>query len=110
MDIVTESKLLMISLGAAPVMWLMIGLSIISVAIIVERVLFFLSARGDFAQLARTFAQHLRTGDLEGAHRLLAESRSLEAEVVIAGVDEAERGAAAAREAMAGASAAQSCS
>ena len=80
MDIVNQAKLLMISLGAAPVMWLMIGLSIISIAIIVERLIFFVSVRVDFATLARTFATHLRSGDLEAAHRELERSRSLEAE------------------------------
>jgi biopolymer transport protein ExbB/TolQ len=107
MDIVTQAKLLMIYLGAAPVMWLMIGLSIVSIAIIVERLIFFLSVRTDFARLARTFAGHLRTGDLAAAQVLLERSRSLEAEVVSAGLEEAERGASAAREAMVGAAAAQ---
>jgi len=105
MDIVTQAKLLMLSLGAAPVMWLMVGLSIVSIVIIVERALFFFSVRGDFAALARSFSERLRAGDLTGAHALLESSRSLEAEVVLAGLDEYERGANAAREAMAGATA-----
>ena len=107
MDIVTQSKLLMIQVGAAPVMWLMIGLSIISIAIIVERSLFFLSSRTDFAALAAAFSRHLGDGDREGARALLESTRSFEAEVVLAGIVQARRGATAAREAMAGASAVQ---
>jgi len=107
MDIVTQAKLLMLSLGAAPVMWLMVALSIISTIIIAERALYFFSLRCDFAALARAFTQHLCDGDLHGARGLLEESRSLEAEVVLAGLDESERGANAAREAMAGATAVQ---
>ena len=107
MDIVTQAKLLMLSLGAAPVMWLMLALSLISAVIIVERALFFFSARTDFAALARGFSQQLRSGDLLAARGLLESSRAFEAEVVLAGLDEAERGATAAREAMAGASAVQ---
>jgi len=107
MDIVTQAKQLMLSLGAAPVMWLMLALSVASLAVIVERTLFFLSVRSDFAQLARAFSQHLRDGDLTAAQLLLSRSRSLEAEVVAAGLDEAERGASAAREAMAGVQAVQ---
>jgi biopolymer transport protein ExbB len=107
MDIVTQAKMLMITLGAAPVMWLMIGLSLISIAIIVERSLFFFGVRADFARLAKALSQSLRERDFQGARALLESSRSLEAEVVLAGLDEAERGPTAAREAMAGASAVQ---
>ncbi|MDB4976885.1 MAG: MotA/TolQ/ExbB proton channel family protein [Myxococcaceae bacterium] len=107
MDIVTQAKLLMIYLGAAPVMWLMIALSLVSCAIIVERALYFFSVRSDFAALARSLSQHLRDDDYGAARVLLEDSRALEAEVVLAGLDEAERGAKAVREAMAGASAVQ---
>ncbi len=107
MDIVIQAKWLMLALGAAPVMWLMIALSLISFAIIVERALFFFSARCDFAALARGFSQQLRLGDHLAARGLLESSRSLEAEVVLAGLDEVERGAQAVREALAGATAVQ---
>lgn len=107
MDIVTQAKNLMITLGAAPVMWLMIALSLISIAIIIERAIFFFSVRGDFGRLARAFSGALRERDLDAARALLESSRSLEAEVVLAGLEEAERGASAAREAMAGATAVQ---
>jgi biopolymer transport protein ExbB len=107
MDIVTQAKQLMLHLGAAPVMWLMIALSIISLAIIVERILFFVAARSDFAALASAFSGHLRDGDRDAARALLESSRSFEAQVVLAGIVEAQRGTTAAREAMAGASAVQ---
>ena len=107
MDIVSQAKLLMLSLGAAPVMWLMVALSIVSSVIIAERALYFFSVRCDFALLARTFSQHLRDSDLAAARMQLEDSRALEAEVVLAGLEEASRGARAAREAMAGASAVQ---
>ena len=107
MDIVTQAKLLMLSLGAAPVMWLMVALSLISTVIIAERALYFFSLRCDFAGLARAFSQHLRDSDLQAARGLLEGSRSLEAEVVLAGLEESELGVNAAREAMAGASAVQ---
>ncbi|HEY6877326.1 MAG TPA: MotA/TolQ/ExbB proton channel family protein [Polyangiales bacterium] len=107
MDIVTQAKLLMIAVGAAPVMWLMIGLSLISIAIILERAIFFFSVRADFARLAKGLSAALRERDLDAARAFLGASRSLEAEVVLAGLDEAERGATAAREAMAGATAIQ---
>jgi biopolymer transport protein ExbB/TolQ len=107
MDIVTQAKNLMITLGAAPVMWLMIGLSLISIAIIIERGLFFFAVRSDFGRLARAFSVALRERDFDAARALLESTRALEAEVVLAGLDEAERGPNAAREAMAGATAVQ---
>lgn len=107
MDIVTQAKLLMLSLGAAPVMWLMVALSIVSVMIIVERALFFFSVRCDFGELARSLSLQLRASDLQAARTMLEGSRALEAEVVLAGIEEYDRGASAAREAMAGAAAIQ---
>lgn len=107
MDIVTQSKLLMLQLGAAPVMWLLIGLSVVSFTIVVERAWFFLSISGDFEVLARDFTRHLRDDDLPSARGVLLASRSSEAQVVLAGLDEGARGVNAAREAMAGAVAVQ---
>jgi biopolymer transport protein ExbB len=107
MNIVAKSKTLMLGMGAAPVMWLMIGLSILSLAIIFERAWFFHTTSDDLEALARTLASKLRKGDLEGARAAMEVSRSAEAAVVIAGLIEAPRGAAAAREAMAGATAIQ---
>lgn len=107
MDIVTQSKSLMLTLGAAPVMWLMIGLSLVSLSIIVERAWFFFSISGDFAALAREFSERLAEDDLAGARGVLLASPSSEAQVVLAGLDACEGGVGAARAAMAGAVAVQ---
>ncbi|MGZ5967072.1 MAG: MotA/TolQ/ExbB proton channel family protein, partial [Polyangiales bacterium] len=107
MNIVAKSKSLMLTMGAAPVMWLMIGLSILSLAIIFERAWFFHSTADDLEALARTLADKLREGDLDGARAAMELSPSAEAAVVVAGLVEAPRGASAAREAMAGAVAIQ---
>ncbi|MBL8716362.1 MAG: MotA/TolQ/ExbB proton channel family protein [Myxococcales bacterium] len=107
MNIVEKSKAVMLAMGAAPVMWLMIVLSVLSVAIILERGYFFYSIRDDLEVLARDLAKALRTGTFDDARRRLESSPSAEAAVVIAGLSEADRGAAAAEEAMAGATALQ---
>jgi biopolymer transport protein ExbB/TolQ len=101
MDIVTQSKLLMLTVGAAPVMWFLIGLSLVSLTIIVERTWFYFSISGDFEALAREFSHHLRNDDLPSARGLLLSSPTSEAKVVLAGLDEGVRGVNAAREAMA---------
>jgi len=106
-NLVEHSKHLMVSFGAAWVMWLMIGLSVISVAIMLERAWFFWSLRDDLVALAKTLRDHLRKGDLEGARRAMEASPSAEAAVVVAGLMEADRGPKAAEEAMAGAAALQ---
>jgi biopolymer transport protein ExbB len=85
----------------------MLVLSVISLAIMLERAWLFWSIRDDIDGLMRDLAARLRAGDLEGARKRLEESRSAEAAVVIAGLVEAERGAAAAEEAMAGATSLQ---
>ena len=107
MNIVAKSKAVMLAMGAAPVMWLMIGLSVVSLAIILERGYFFYSIRDDLEVLARELARSLRAGDYAEAKKRMEASPSAEAAVVIAGLIEADRGAESAEEAMAGATALQ---
>jgi biopolymer transport protein ExbB len=97
----------MVGLGTGWILVLMLVLSIISLAIMLERAWLFWSLRDDFEGLMRDLGQLLRGGDLEGARRRLEASRSAEAAVVVAGLVEADRGVDAAQEAMDGASALQ---
>jgi biopolymer transport protein ExbB len=97
----------MVGAGAAWVLWFMLGLSVISLAIMLERAWLFWSLRDDVGALMRELGRLLRAGDLEGARRRLEASPSAEAAVVVAGIVEADLGAAAAEEAMMGASALQ---
>lgn len=106
-NLVEHSKRLMTNFGAGWVMWLMIGLSVISVAIMLERAWFYWSLRDDLVALARTLREHLRRDDLEAARRVMEASPSAEAAVVVAGLMEADRGPKAAEEAMSGAAALQ---
>jgi biopolymer transport protein ExbB/TolQ len=98
---------LMTNFGAEWVMWLMIALSILSVAIMLERAWFFYSLRDDIARLATDLADFLRRGDVEGARKKMEASPSAEAAVVVAGLAEMDRGPKAADEAMQGAAALQ---
>jgi biopolymer transport protein ExbB len=107
MNVVDRTKTLMLSMGAAPVMWLMYALSVVSLGVILERAWFFYRASDDAEALARTLADKLRAHDLEAARAAMEVSPSTEAAVLVAGLVEAPRGARAAREAMAGAVAIQ---
>src|SRR5580704_5132418 len=97
-------KSAMVGAGAGWVLWLMLGLSVVSLAIMLERAWLFWTLRDDIEALMRDLGQLLRAGDLEGARRRLERSPSAEAAVVVAGIVEADLGADAAEEAMAGAS------
>jgi biopolymer transport protein ExbB len=107
MNLVEWLQQLMTNFGAEWVMWLMFGLSIISVAIMLERGWFYFSLRDDIARLAKELRERLRAGDLAGARKDLAASPSAEAAVVSAGLLEVDHGAKAAHEAMEGAAALQ---
>jgi biopolymer transport protein ExbB len=97
----------MVGLGASWVLWLMLGLSVLSLAIMLERAWFFWTLRDDIEVLMRELGRLLRSGDLEGARRRLESSPSAEAAVVMAGLVEADLGVEASEEAMAGAMALQ---
>ncbi|HYO95494.1 MAG TPA: MotA/TolQ/ExbB proton channel family protein [Polyangiaceae bacterium] len=107
MNLVEWLQKLMTNFGAGWVMWLMIVLSVISVAIMLERAWFYWSLRDDIASLQQRLRERLREGDIDGARETLEKSPSAEAAVVVAGLLEADRGAKAADEAMQGAMALQ---
>lgn len=107
MNIVEETKHAMLCVGAAPIMWLMLGLSVASAGLVIERVIYFRSIADDVEALARVLHERLSTRDFEGARVAMETSPSAEARVVLAGLLVAGRGARAARESMGGAAAAQ---
>jgi biopolymer transport protein ExbB len=105
MNIVERSKEILLELGASPVMFLMIGLSVLSLAVMIERLWFFTANSVKLEQFARSLEEHLGAGDLAGARQLATGSRSVEVSIVAAGLSHAERGVEAARAAMASATA-----
>jgi len=107
MNLVEWLQKLMTNFGAGWVLWLLLVLSIISVAIMLERAWFYWSLRDDIARLATELRERLRTGDIEDARKRMEASPSAEAAVVVAGLLEADRGADSASEAMQGAAALQ---
>jgi biopolymer transport protein ExbB len=97
----TERILSFTLLGSEWVLWLLIGLSVLSVAVMVERAIF-LSARGmSFDALAKQLTQFLKVGDVAGARLVLSGLRGPEARVGVAGLEQAGRGTEAISEAMA---------
>ena len=89
-------------LGATWVMWLLIGLSVGGLAVALERAIYLLRTSDNIRRLKAEILARLRGGDREGALARLAQSRSVEAQVVAAGLQEDE-GHASAEERMGGA-------
>ena len=89
-------------LGAGWVMWLLVVLSVVGLAIILERAYYFFSSRGDVRGLQDRLRKHLQDGELDKAKTLMNASRGPEARVVAAGLAVASDGPASAEEAMAG--------
>lgn len=98
MDIVQRSTAVLLAVGAAPVMYLMIGLSVLAVAIVLERLVAFARRQDDIALLSTELEDLLGRGDLTGAVQRAQRSPSIEAAVALAGLRQASRG----REAMEG--------
>ena len=67
-------KSAMVGAGAAWVLWLMLALSVVSLAIMLERAWLYWSLRDDIEGLMRELGRLLRAGDLEGARRRLEAS------------------------------------
>lgn len=88
--------------GAEWVLWILLLLSIISIALMVERWLYFLRTRVDTEQLAAGLDEQLRARNLQGAWQLVKDTHTycIETAVVAAGLIALRNGAAAAAEAM----------
>ena len=89
-------------LGAEWVLWLLVVLSIISVAIMIERGVFFARRRLDVATLSKRFSDLLDARDIEAARALLESEDSMPTNVVGRGLANIRLGANAVREVMNG--------
>jgi biopolymer transport protein ExbB len=79
-------------LGATWVMWLLVGLSVVCLAIILDRAYYLLSTRDDLPSLREALRKLYRDGDVESAKKRAAESRSAEAGIIAAVIEDADRG------------------
>ena len=109
MHIVERAKNIMMGAGAEWVMWLLIALSIASIAVILERVLALRSLRTDPTALRSALVHGLREGGFAKARSMLVGIRHPAALVALRGVEqpEAETSPKQAEEAMAAESVAQ---
>ena len=100
---ITERLLAFTLLGLEWVLWLLIGLSILSIAVMVERFLALPRGTRDLDDMASSLLDLLGKGDMAGARRAIGAPASPEARVGFVGLTEMTRGREAAAEAMASA-------
>lgn len=73
-------------LGAEWVLWMLVALSVLSIAVILERLLFFYRTRIQFAEFNASLNEYLKRGEFDQAEGLCSSSKSLAAQVALQGV------------------------
>jgi biopolymer transport protein ExbB len=81
------------------VMWFMVALSVVSVALIIERTLFFMMNRGNVRQMAAELNKLFLAGDYEKARLLVKSAKGFEAAPLAAALEVAHLGKHAVEEA-----------
>jgi biopolymer transport protein ExbB len=97
---ITEKFLAFTLMGAEWVLWLLIGLSCVSLAIMIERGIYFLTHGFDAEAVGGELKKLLRGGKFAEARKLVTAYKGIEATVIDAGLAETERGTEAVSEAM----------
>jgi biopolymer transport protein ExbB len=102
MNMSIENKLRALAgFGASWVMWVLVALSVVVVAIALERAIVLFLTKDDVTALRRNLASALGRGDLVAARGIVVASRSVEGQVLAAGLGALPRGAAAVEERLA---------
>ena len=68
------------------VLWLLLGLSVASIAVMLERWAFYRSHKVDVEGVRGGLSEKLSAGDFEGAAQVLEKHQALETRIVLAGV------------------------
>jgi len=97
---IVEKLLNMTLFGSEWVLWLLIVASIVSVAIILERIVFFLRIRDQFSSFSAGLIEKLAAKDYEGAQKLCENTRVFESQVALEGFKIRKLGAKNMEEAM----------
>lgn len=103
MEINIVDKLLGLTLlGTEWILWLLLALSVISVAIMLERMMYFLRMRLDMKAFMTTLTKNLADRDYDAAQKVCEQSPAIEAQVALRGFASRSRGPDAMRETMEG--------
>lgn len=97
---IEQVKIALVHAGASWVLWILAGLSVLSVTVMLDRLLVFRAQRDNMAALAGELHRLLAKWDVEAARTRLSKSPSAAAAVVLAGLARWQNGTDAAKEAM----------
>lgn len=90
------------NLGAGWIMWLLVGLSVLSLAIIIERAIVFLGTREDTETLRAELRKLYAERKFDDAKKRLGSAKSFEAQILLSAVEDFDKGADAIEERLAG--------
>jgi biopolymer transport protein ExbB len=99
--VIDQLKDTIVRFGAGWVLWLLLGISVVSIGVMLERLFVFWPKRDDIARLVADLSELLSKSDLDGAHARLRRSASVEAAIALAGLGQWKAGGAAVEEAIA---------
>ena len=89
---IVEKLLAMTLLGTEWVLWLLIISSVVSIAVILERAVYFIKLSIDIGKFSGDLTDKLAKDDFEGAEKLCKEKETLETMVALKGLENRENG------------------
>ena len=99
---IVQKLLGMTLLGSEWVLWLLIVLSVVSIAIMLERAVFYYKIRIDLASFTKSLNKFLMKNDWDEIKDLCESSPSLESQMVLRGLEYQDKGPAAMEQSMDG--------
>jgi len=99
---IVEKLLAITSLGSEWVLWLLLALSVTSLGVMVERLIFYARIRLDFVNFSREVTRRLIDNDIDGIKGMCSTSASIESQTILRGLEYRERGVDAMEQSMNG--------
>lgn len=99
---IVDKLLAIVSLGSAWVLWLLLALSVVSLGVIVERLIYYARIRLDFVNFSREITRRLIDNDIDGIKGVCSTSQSIESQTILKGLEYKDRGVEAMDQSMTG--------
>jgi biopolymer transport protein ExbB len=100
---IEQIKNVLVHAGASWILWILFALSVLSVAVMIDRARAFWTQRSDTPKLVSDLHRILGRGDVVGAQSRLQKSKSVAATIALAGLAQWDSGTSGVEEAMAAA-------